>query len=368
MQATLAELAALVGGQIVGDDRLIIVGAATLRDAGPGQITLVDQLEKAHLLGQCRASAVVAPHGFTASSLPAIQVGDVHRAFAAIVRHFSPPCMMPRVGVSPLAIISPTAVIGGDVDIYPFATIGDGVVIGSGSTIHSGVHVMAGSQIGPNTTIFPNSVLYENTQVGPRSIIHANAVLGAYGFGYGFADGRHVLSAQLGNVVIGADVEIGAGATIDRGTYGPTTIGEGTKIDDQVMVAHNCRIGRHNMLCSQVGVAGSTTTGDYVVMAGQVGVRDHVHIGDRAVLGAMAGVTNDVPDGARMIGIPATPEREQKVKQAALSKLPEMRRQLKQLQRMVEALARESSSTGKLAVKSEETSDEEDDGRHRAVA
>ena len=104
------------------------------------------------------------------------------------------------------------------------------------------------------------------------------------------------------------------------------------------MVAHNCRIGRHNMLCSQVGIAGSTTTGDYVVMAGQVGVRDHVHIGDRAVLGAMAGVTNDVPDGSRMIGIPATPEREQKIKQAAFSKLPEMRRQLKQLQRAVDAL------------------------------
>ena len=199
---------------------------------------------------------------------------------------------------------------------------------------------MAGSQIGQDVTIFPNAVLYENTIVGPRCVIHANAVLGAYGFGYGFADGRHVLSAQLGNVVLEADVEIGAGSTIDRGTYGPTTIGEGTKIDDLVMVAHNCRIGRHNMLCSQVGIAGSTTTGDYVVMAGQVGVRDHVHIGNRAVLGAMAGVTNDVPEGARMIGIPATPERDQKIKQAAFSKLPEMRRQLKKLQRLAAQLPR----------------------------
>ena len=155
-----------------------------------------------------------------------------------------------------------------------------------------------------------------------------------------------MLSAQLGNVVLGADVEIGAGTTIDRGTYGPTTIGEGTKIDDQVMVAHNCRIGRHNMLCSQVGVAGSTTTGDYVVMAGQVGVRDHVHIGDRAVLGAMAGVINDVPDGCRMIGIPATPERDQKIKQAVFSKLPEMRRQLKQLEATVEKLVGPSPRFG----------------------
>ena len=113
---------------------------------------------------------------------------------------------------------------------------------------------------------------------------------------------------------------MGAGTTIDRGTYGPTIIGEGTKIDNLVMVAHNCRIGRHNMLCAQVGIAGSTSTGDYVVMAGQAGVRDHVHVGSRAMLGAKAGVMSDVPDDARVVGIPATPEREQMVKQAVLSK------------------------------------------------
>jgi UDP-3-O-[3-hydroxymyristoyl] glucosamine N-acyltransferase len=368
MQATLAELATLVGGQLVGDGHLMILGAATVRDAGPGQITLVDQIEKAHLLEQCLAAAVVTPVGFAPRGLPAIQVEDVHAAFTAIVSHFCPRSEAARIGVSPLAAVSPTATIGEDVDIHPFATIGDGVTVGDGSTIHSGVHVMAGSRIGRQTLIFPNAVLYENTIVGPRCIIHANVVLGAYGFGYGFANGRHVLSAQLGNVVLGADVEIGAGTTIDRGTYGPTSIGEGTKIDDSVMIAHNCRIGRHNMLCSQVGVAGSTTTGDYVVMAGQVGVRDHVHIGDRAVLGAMAGVTNDVPADARMIGIPATPERDQKIKQAAFSKLPEMRRQLKQLQRAVDKLVQESPAASKLAVQADDPPDDTSAGGRRAVA
>ena len=364
MQATLVELAALVGGRIIGDDRLTIVGAAVLRDAKPGQITLVDQAEKGRLLEGCRASAIVAPRGFAPDGIAVVQVDDVHQAFSTIVRFFAPPRRMTRVGISSQAAIDPTARLGENVDVHPFATIGDDVTIGAGSTIHSGVHVMAGSQIGEGTTIFPNAVLYENTIVGPRCLIHAGAVLGAYGFGYGFVDGRHVLSAQLGNVVLGADVEIGAGSTIDRGTYGPTTIGEGTKIDDSVMIAHNCRIGRHNMLCSQVGIAGSTTTGDYVVMAGQVGVRDHVHIGTRAVLGAMAGVTNDVPDGSRMIGIPATPEREQKIKQAALSKLPEMRRQLKQLQRTVDKLLAESPDAGNLSLKSD---DDEAEGT-RAVA
>jgi UDP-3-O-[3-hydroxymyristoyl] glucosamine N-acyltransferase len=339
MQASLGELAALVEGRLVGDENILIQGAASLRDAELGQITLVDGEGKNHLLQHCRASAVIAPQDFTSQQIPAILVDDVHRAFAIVVLQFHPQRPERRIGISPLAVVNPTAQLADDVDVYPYATIGDDVIIGAGSTIHSGVHIMAGSRIGENVTIFSNAVLYEDTIVGPRCVIHANAVLGAYGFGYGFADGRHVLSAQLGNVILGADVEIGAGSTIDRGTYGPTVIGEGTKIDDLVMVAHNCRIGRHNMLCSQVGVAGSTTTGDYVTMAGQVGVRDHVHIGNRAVLGAMAGVTNDVPEGARMIGIPATPEREQKIKQAALSKLPEMRKQLKMLQRIVEKLA-----------------------------
>jgi UDP-3-O-[3-hydroxymyristoyl] glucosamine N-acyltransferase len=368
MQATLAELATLVGGQLVGNGHLVICGAATQRDAEPGQITLVDEAEKNQRLENCHAVAVVAPRSFVPQNISAVQVDDVHGAFAAIVRHFCPPREMPRPGVSPLAAVSPTAQIGPDVDIHPFATIGDHVNIGAGARIHSGVHIMAGSQIGQDVTIFPNAVLYENTIVGPRCLIHANAVLGAYGFGYGFANGRHVLSAQLGNVILGADVEVGAGTTIDRGTYGPTSIGEGTKIDDSVMIAHNCRIGRHNMLCSQVGVAGSTTTGDYVVMAGQVGVRDHVHIGHRAVLGAMAGVTNDVPDGARMIGIPATPERDQKVKQAAFSKLPEMRRQLKKLQRTVDALLNESSATAQLALNGTESYGEDDGDGRRAVA
>ena len=195
-------------------------------------------------------------------------------------------------------------------------------------------------------TIYPNAVLYENTVVGDRTVIHAGAVLGAFGFGYKMAGGQYQLSAQLGNVEIGREVEIGAGTTIDRGTYSATIIGDGTKIDNQVMIAHNCHIGRHNMICSQVGIAGSTTTGDYVVMAGQVGVRDHVHIGTGAVLGAQAGVTNDVPDGAQMLGAPAVPIRQQKVQFAHLSRLPEMRQQIKQLQRQVELLMAAAASRG----------------------
>ena len=361
MQATLAELASLVHGTLVGDGHAAVTGAAPLCDAQAGDITLLDGSERCHA-SACRAGAAICPRGFHAGDLPRIEVDNVHEAFAAVVGHFRPRPAARRVGVSPLASVSPSARLAANVDVHPFASIGDDVTIGGGTTVHSGVHIMAGSQIGENVTIFPNAVLYENTVVGPRSIVHANAVLGAYGFGYTLVAGRHTLTAQMGNVVLGADVEIGAGTTIDRGTYGPTVIGDGTKVDDLVMIAHNCHIGRHNMLCSQVGIAGSTSTGDYVVMAGQVGVRDHVHIGDRAVLGAKAGVSNDVPEGQRCIGIPATPERDQKIKQAVFSKLPEMRRDLKKVQATVAKLVDELGSPQLRAVQGN------DEDERRAVA
>jgi len=338
MQATLGELALLVGGQLVGPDDLVVHGAASLQDALSGQITMVDSTDRARSLADSKASAVVCPQSFLPEGTPAIRVENVHQAFSRIVSHFRPLRVSKRIGLSPLAVVSASAELGVDVDVHPYATIGDDVKIGEGSTIHAGVHLMAGCEIGKNVTIFPGAVLYENTIVGDRSIIHAAVVLGAYGFGYDQVEGRHCLTAQLGNVIIGPDVEIGAATTIDRGTYGPTVIGEGTKIDDQVMIAHNCRIGRHNMLCSQVGIAGSATTGDYVVLAGQVGIRDHVHVGSGTIVGAKGGIINDVPDGSRYIGIPATPEREQKLRLAAVSRLPEMRHQLKGLQRTVDKL------------------------------
>ena len=310
MARTLRELATWVGGTLVGDGETVVCGAAPLGVTRPGDITLIDQTEKAQRLSTGAAAAAVVPCGFVPVGLPAIQVDDVHIAFARIVAAFRPPLQRPHPGIRAGALVSATAQVSAAATVMPGATIDDGVVLGPGTVVHTGARILAGCKIAENVTIFPNAVLYENTFVGPRAIIHAGAVIGAYGFGYKVVDGKHQLSAQLGNVEIGADVEVGACTTIDRGVYGPTVIGEGTKIDNQVMIAHNCRLGRHNLICSQVGIAGSTTTGDYVVMAGQVGVRDHVHIGDRAVLGAKAGVSNDVAADMQMLGAPALPLRE----------------------------------------------------------
>ncbi len=338
MPTQLGELCKLVAGELAGDHELPIHGADILIRARAGEITFIDEPNKLRLLQACSASAAVVPRGVQSNDLPIVQVDDVHAAFATIVMRFRPPRQRRHGGVSPHAVISPTAQLGDEVEVHAGAHLGDDVQIGRGTIIHSGVRIMAGCQIGENVTIFPNVVLYEDTRVGARCIIHAGVAIGAYGFGYRQVSGRHVLSAQLGYVEIGADVEIGAGSTIDRGTYGPTTIGEGTKIDNLVMIGHNCQIGRHNLLCSQVGIAGSSSTGDYVVMAGQVGVSDHVRVGDRAILCAQTGISNDVANESVMFGYPGLPLAQQRRCIAVFGKLPEMRQQMRELQKSIDAL------------------------------
>lgn len=348
----LATLARMIGGNLTGDPQTVVAGAAPLGEVANGQVTFVEQPERLAEAANSPAAALVLPRGLECANKPVIAVDDVHAAFAKIVLHFNPRRETKRAGISSHAIISESALIGRDVAIGPGAIVGDHVVIGDGSTLHAGATVMAGCRVGEQVTLFPRVTLYEETQVGDRTIIHAGAVIGAYGFGYRQPAGRHELTAQLGHVEIGSDVEIGANSTIDRGTYGATRIGNGTKIDNLVQIGHNCQIGQHNLLCAQVGIAGSTSTGDYVVMAGQVGVRDHVHVGRGARIGAMAGVANDIPEGIAVFGAPAIPERDQKVLLASLAKLPQMRKEFKQVAKTVQQLAdrAELSSTGDTAL------------------
>jgi UDP-3-O-[3-hydroxymyristoyl] glucosamine N-acyltransferase len=337
MSMYLGEIASLVGGSLHGDAALTITGAAILRDAHEGDITLADR-QYLNQLADSTASAVLVPPNMTPSGKPFVVVDDVHASFAKIIERFRPSTFNRTAGVSAAAYVSDSARLAVHVTVHPGATIGDDVEVGEGTVIHPGVRILDGSRIGRDVTLFPNVVIYDRCVIGNRVTIHGGAVIGAYGFGYQFRQGRHERSAQLGYVEIGDDVEIGANTTIDRGTYGATVIGEGTKIDNQVMVAHNCRLGRHNLICSLVGIAGSCTTGDYVVMAGQVGLRDHITIGDRVILGAKSGVMHSITEPGTWVGIPATPEREQMVKQASLSKLPDMRKEFKVLQRQVEEL------------------------------
>jgi len=349
MSVPLAEIAELVGGRLITPAAAApaaVTAAATLETATAEAISLVDALDRLPNLAKSRAAAAIVPEGAGPQDRPTIEVTDVHAAFAAVVRKFRPARTQRRQGVSPQAAVDPSARLAADVEIHPLAVIGADVELAEGVTIHAGVRLAAGCRIGRGTTIFPGAVLYDDTVVGRECIIHANAVLGAFGFGYRPAADGLELSAQLGWVELGDRVEVGAGTTIDRGTYGPTTIGSGTKIDNLVMIAHNCRIGSHNMICSQVGVAGSTSTGEWVIMAGQCGLRDHIHIGDGAVLGARSGVSNDVPARTTVLGEPAIDLKDRKLQLASMTKLPEIRKQVKQLLKRVAELEQNHSTSG----------------------
>ena len=338
MNMLLGDIARLVDGQLNGDGDITIAGAAIIRDAQHDEITLADRAQLQVELESCSAAAVVVPPDFQPTGIPFVTVDNVHESFAKIVTRFRPQRTPRLLGVSAAANVSSSASLGTDTVVHPGATIGEDTRLGARCQIHSGAQLMDGVQLGDDVVVFPNAVLYENTQVGNRVTIHAGAAIGAYGFGYELVNGQHRISAQLGYVAIEDDVDIGSGTTIDRGTYGPTVIGAGTKIDNLVQIAHNCRIGKHNVICALVGMAGSCTTGDYVVMAGQVGLKDHTTVGDRAVLGAKAGVIHDVPEGSTYVGIPATPDREQFVQLAAVAKLPQLRKDFRVLQKEVARL------------------------------
>jgi UDP-3-O-[3-hydroxymyristoyl] glucosamine N-acyltransferase len=331
VSVTVRQLADLVHGTVLGDGELFIHAARPLGDAQAGDITFLESDKHVPQLAASAASAAVVGAACPAGAKTLIQVADPLLAFVAIVQHLhGKPAAAPS-GIDPRASIDPTARIGDEPSIHPFVRIGPATVLGKRCRLYSGVVVGADCKLGEDVVLYPNVVLYDGTVLGDRVVVHANAVLGADGFGYRFQNGRHVKVPQLGHVEIGADVEIGACTTIDRGTFQATRIGPGTKIDNLVQVGHNCKIGPHNILVSQVGVAGSSSTGRYVIMAGQVGVADHVHIGDGAIIGAKAGVTKDVPAGQRTLGAPATPEREQKRILMTLERLPEMRRELRRI-------------------------------------
>jgi UDP-3-O-[3-hydroxymyristoyl] glucosamine N-acyltransferase len=332
---SLAELAELVGGQVHGDGSVLIRAARPLGDAGPGDITFVEDARHAAQLPTCRASAVVAPLSLAGNGLAAIRVADPLAAFITIVRRLHSHPEPAPVGIDPRACVHSTAEIGPGCDVHPFANVGEYTVLGARCRVHSGAVIGRHCRVGEDVVLYPNVVLYDGTILGHRVILHAGAVIGADGFGYRAHQGRHTKVPQLGNVEIGDDVEVGACTTIDRGTFGATRIGEGTKIDNLVQIGHNCQIGRHNLLVSQMGIAGSSSTGDYVVIAGQVGITDHVHIGDRAVVGAQAGVTKDIPAGQVWVGAPARPDRETKRIVMCMEKLPEMRRDLRRIKQQL---------------------------------
>jgi UDP-3-O-[3-hydroxymyristoyl] glucosamine N-acyltransferase len=250
---------------------------------------------------------------------------------------FFPP-EVPPSGIHPTAVIDPGAQIDPTVHIGPHCVVSSGVRIGPRSLLMGGNHIGKGSQLGEDVCLFPNVVIYARTQIGNRVSIHASTVIGSDGYGYVFDQGRHRKVLQVGNVVIHDDVEIGANAAIDRAALGSTVIGQGTKIDNLVHVAHNVVMGRHCLVMGQVGFAGSTCLGDYCVIASQSGIAGHLKIGTQATVGAKSGVMRDVPDKGTVLGIPAMPDKQMKRQWIGVQHLPELTKRIRELERQLAEL------------------------------
>jgi UDP-3-O-[3-hydroxymyristoyl] glucosamine N-acyltransferase len=325
---------------------MAIHGVAALAKAGPNEITFAGDEKHLRLLVESRAGACLVDVRFDESTLlkdvpqSLVFVEDSQDAFVDLLREFRPASPLPAPGISAAASVSASARIGPACSIGPNVFIDDNVAIGARCRLYPGVYIGRDCRIDDDCVLHPNAVLYHDVRLGKRVIIHAGAVLGADGFGYRFRRGRYEKIPQLGWVEVEDDCEIGACTTIDRGMIGATVIGEGTKLDNLVMIGHNCELGKHNAFASQVGLAGSVTTGEYVRCAGQVGVADHIHLGRGATLGAKAGVHKDIPEGDTQIGYPARPEQEQLRIVMATGKVPEMRKQIRALESRLEELTR----------------------------
>jgi len=288
-----------------------VTGISALGAARAGDLSFLGNAKYKPEVAATEASVVLLPMDYAGEPKPGQLFLLVDNPSAALARlctrieHSLWPA--PRPGIHPSAVVSPEAAVAASASVGPLCVIEAGARVGEDACLEASVFVGRDVVLGDGCRLMPGVRIYAGTVVGRRVRIHANAVLGADGFGYEFVNGRHEKIPQIGNVVIGDDVEIGAGTMIDRARFGHTSVGEGTKIDNLVQVGHNCIIGRYCILCAQVGLSGSTVVEDYAVLAGQVGVAGHLTIGRGAKIGGQAGVTTDIPAGSAMNGTPVMP-------------------------------------------------------------
>ncbi len=337
MKKKLKELAEFVGGTFVGDGDIEISGVAAIDEAQPGDLTFIANPKYLRKLGTTRASAIIVSNKVTTADKPLIFTANPHLAFVKIITSFFATPYQSK-GIDPKAHISPTAHLGHDLTIYPHVYIGERCHIEDRVTLYPGVYVGEGSLIGEDSVLYPNVTIYSGSVIGKRVVLHSGVVIGADGFGYVKEGTKNVKIPQIGKVIIEDDVEVGANSTIDRASLGETTIRKGVKIDNLVQIAHNVVIGEDSIIVAQVGIAGSTKIGKNVILAGQVGVADHLEIGDNVMVGAQSGVAQDLSPNQIFSGSPVQPHREWLRMVTTLSKLPDMRKSLMDIEERLKKL------------------------------
>lgn len=309
---TVAEILSACGASSDADPARRFTGVARLQDAGPDEVSFLDNRRYLDALAATRAGAVVLA-AENAARVPAgcaaLISAAPYLAFARIAGLFHP-ALPPRPGIHPSAVVDPTARLGEGTEVGPFAVIGPRAEVGPGCVIFPHAVVGEGVVLGAGCRIHPHASV-SHAILGRGVVLHPGARVGQEGFGFApTPDGAFLTMPQLGRVVLEDGVEIGANACVDRGSQGDTVIGRGTRVDNLVQLAHNVRTGRGCVLAAQVGVSGSTVLGDFVQLGGQAGLIGHLSIGSGARIAAQAGVLHDVPPGAEFFGTPAIPAKE----------------------------------------------------------
>ncbi|MFC1650777.1 UDP-3-O-(3-hydroxymyristoyl)glucosamine N-acyltransferase [Candidatus Latescibacterota bacterium] len=314
-----------------------ITGLADIENAGAGDLTFISNPKYKQYLAETKADAVI-HHKDTVlpGHLISLAVDDPYFAFMKLLEYFNNRSHHDIAkGIHPSAVIDSDAVIGENVSIGACASIGPDVTIGDGTTIGPCSVVLKNSRIGRNCIFYPNVTIMDGCKIGDRAIFHAGVVIGSDGFGFVPHEGGLHKIQQIGTVVIGDDVEIGANTCIDRAVFGETVIGNGTKIDNLVQLGHNVRVGQYTVIVSQAGISGSTTIGSGVKIGGQAGFAGHLNIGSGSSVGAQAGVTKDVPDGETVSGYPAKDHMKAMRMEAALRSLPDLIKKVKKLEKII---------------------------------
>jgi UDP-3-O-[3-hydroxymyristoyl] glucosamine N-acyltransferase len=334
MLGTLDELAARIGGRVVGDGSVRIGRIATVEEASGDALTFAtnEVYLATALAGAAAAILVEPPLAGEVRCKPLLVVENARHSLAQLLESLRTP--RPRGPFRHAsAVVDAAARLAPDVYVGAQVYIAANVTIGAGSVVDAAAYVGDGATIGESVWIHPRASIMPGVRIGDRVVLHTGCVIGSDGFGWAFVDGRAERIPQVGNVVLDDDVEVGANSCIDRAQTGSTHIGAGTKIDNLVQIGHNCRIGKHCVIASLTGLAGSTVIGDYVKVAGQVGFRGHMTVGSGVTIAGQSGVWGDVADGATVSGNPARDHREHLRREVMIRKLPKLFERVEDLER-----------------------------------
>jgi UDP-3-O-[3-hydroxymyristoyl] glucosamine N-acyltransferase len=334
------ELAEWLGATYEGDGEKELIGVASLETAGAGEVAFVGSRKAAQQAETSAAGCLIVPEEWPGPTYrTVIRVPQPRTAFARAVNRFFPTAEI-TPGIHPTAVIGKNVEIGALTAVGPHAVIGDNSRVGVSSSIGAGCVIGKRVSLGERCTLHPGVTVYDNVDIGRNTILHSGAVIGADGFGFAMENGRWNKFPQVGRVEIGDWVEIGANSCVDRAALGVTSIGEGTKLDNMVHVAHNCRIGKHVVVAAQTGFSGGVVVEDYAIIGGQVGIGDKARIESRAVLGSGCGVLTSkiVRSGETVWGTPARPLKMHLEQLANLARLPAMRRELQEIKRRLSEL------------------------------